>query len=68
MQTHQNLSFKTCYRRNEQDNRRTKDQKVRQIEHDSFMSLVWTSSGDIGHSANIMYKLAAMIVLEHDKS
>ena len=67
-QTHQNLSPKTCYRRNEQDNRRTKDQKVREIEHVCFMSLVWTSSGDIGHSAKVMYKLAAMIVLKHDKS
>ena len=65
--THQNLSLKTCYRRNEQDNRRTKDQKVREIEHVCFMSLVWTSSGDIGHSAKVMYKLAAMIVLKHDK-
>ena len=49
------------------DNRRDKDQKLREIECGCFMPLHFTSFDDIGHSAKVMYKLRAMIVLKHDK-
>ena len=62
--SNRNHTLTSCYRRNEQEKRRTYDQRVRVIEHGSFTPLVFSASGGMGPTARVFYKkLASMIAV-----
>ena len=60
-QSYLNTSLHQCYRRNEQEKKREYEQRVREIEHDSFASLVFSTSGGMGNTATIVYKRLASL-------
>ena len=67
--THNCLPLPTCYRRHEQEKRRVYDQRIREVEHGCFSSLVFSASGVMGLTAKVMYKkLASMIASKHNQS
>ena len=55
-QSYLNTSLAQCYRRNEQEKKREYEQRVLEIEHGSFASLVFSTSGGMGNTATIVYK------------
>ena len=66
--SYRNHSLTSCYRQNEQEKRRSYDQRVREIEHGSFTPLVFSASGGMGPSARTFYKkLASMIAAKYNK-
>ena len=67
--SYQNTPVAQCYRRNEQENKRAYDQRVREIEHGSFSPLVFSATGGMGTVASVVFKrLAAMIATKYAKS
>ena len=61
-------SLPQCYRRSEMGKRRAYDERVREIEHDSFSPLVFSTSGGMAPTANVVYKrIASMIASKNDK-
>ena len=68
-QSHRNTSLSQCYKKNEQEKKRAYDQRIREVEHGSFSSLVFSTSGGMGPTANVVYKrIASMIAQKHDKT
>ena len=52
-----------------QEKKREYDQRVREVEHGSFSPLVFSTSGGMGPTANVVYKrIASMIAQKHDKT
>ena len=47
-------SLAQCYRRNELEMKRAYDERVREIEHASFSSLVFSTSGGMGTTAIVV--------------
>ena len=65
-QSYRNTSLSQCYRRNEMENKRAYDERVREIEHGSFSPLVFSTSGGMGTTATVVYKrIASMIAEKH---
>ena len=57
-----------CYRKNEQENKRAYDQRVREVEHGCFSPLVFSASVGMGPTSKVVYKkLAAMIATKHNQ-
>ena len=53
-----------CYRRNEQEKKRAYDQRIREVEHESFSNspLFFSTSGGMGPTATVVYRqLVSMI-------
>ena len=68
-QTYHNNSLAQCFRRNELEKRRAYDERIREIEHGSFLPLIFSTSGSMGPTATTVYKrLAAMIAEKNNKS
>ena len=58
----------TCYRKHENIKKRAYEQRVREIEHSSFTSLVLSLTGGLGKAATVCYKrLASMLSSKHDQ-
>ena len=56
----------SCYRRHEREKRRKYEQRVREVEHASFVPLVLSCTGGAGPSATVFLKrLAAMLTEKH---
>ena len=55
-QSHRNTSLSQCYKKNEQEKKRTYDQRIREVEHGSFSPFVFSTSGGMGPNANVIYK------------
>ncbi len=69
VQSHRNTSLEQCYRKNEQEKKRAYDERIRQIEHGSLSPLVFSTSGGMGPTAQVVYKrIASMISEKHDKT
>ena len=67
-QSYRDTSLPQCYRRNEMEKRRAYDERIREIEHGSFSPLVFSTSGGMAPTANVVYKrIASMISSKHDK-
>ena len=65
-QSHRNTSLSQCYKKNEQEKKRAYDQRIIEVEHGSFSSLVFSTSGGMGPTANVVYKrIASMIAQKH---
>ena len=63
------LPLSTCYRRHEQEKKRTYDQRIREVEHGCFSPLIFSVSGGMGPTAKVVYKkLASMIASKHNQS
>ena len=57
-----------CYRRHEQEKRRSYDQRVRDVEHGIFSPLVFSTAGGMGPTAKVVYKkLASMLAAKHSQ-
>ena len=55
-----------CYKRNEQEKKRTYEERVREIEHGSFAPLIVVSiSGGMGPIATTVYKRMASLIAEN---
>ena len=68
-QSYRNTTLSQCYKKNEQEKKRAYDQRIRDVEHGSFSPLVFSTSGGMGPTANVVYKrLASMIAQKHDKT
>ncbi len=67
-QSHRNTSLGQCYKKNEQEKKRAYDQRIREVEHGSFSPLVFSTSGGMGPTANVVYKrIASMTAKKQDK-
>ena len=51
-----------CYRRHEQEKRRTYERRVLEVEHGTFTPLVMSTSGGWGPSATVVYKRLASLI------
>ena len=68
-QSHRNTSLSQCYKKNEQEKKRAYDQRIREVERGSFSPLVFSTSGGMGPTANVVYKrIASMIAEKHKKT
>ena len=68
-QTYHNTSLAQCFRRNELENRRAYDKRIREVEHGSFSPFIFSTSGSMGPTATTVYKRpAAMIAEKNNKS
>ena len=59
-QSHWNTSLSACYNKFEQEKKRAYDKHVREVEHGS---LVFSTSGGMGPTANVVYKRIASMIL-----
>ena len=63
-----NTPLTQCYKKNEQEKKRAYDERVREVEHGTFSPLVFSTSGGMGATANVVYKrLASMIAEKQDQ-
>ena len=60
--SNQNATLKSVYRKHEQEKRRCYDQRVREIEHGSFVPLVFAATGGMGPSTTVAYKRLASLI------
>ena len=59
----------SCYRKHENLKKRAYEQRVREVEHGSFIPLVFSLTGGMGNSASVCYKrLASLISAKRDTS
>ncbi len=67
-QSHRNTSLSQCYKKNELEKKRAYDEHIREVEHESFSPLVFSTSGGMGPIANVVYKrIASMTAQKQDK-
>ena len=60
------LPTATCYRRHEREKRRKYEERIREVEHASFVPLVMSCTGGAGPCATVFFKrLAAMQAEKH---
>ena len=56
-----------CYRRHKLEKRLHYEDRVLQVEHDSFTPLVFSTAGGFGSSATVVFKrLASLLATKHD--
>ena len=60
-------SLSSTYRRHEQEKRRAYEERVREVEHASFLPLVFSASGGCGRAADVFYKRLGKLVSEKRK-
>ncbi len=66
--SNRNHSLTAYYRCHEQKKRKSYDQRVRDVEHGSFSSLVFSTAGGMGPTAKVVYKkLASMLAAKHSQ-
>ena len=60
--TNRQPQLSSCYRRHENAKKRVYDQRIREVEHSSFVPLVMSVTGGLGRIATTTYKrLASML-------
>ena len=52
----------SCYHLHENAKKRVYEQRIREVEHDSFTPLIMSSTGGLGHAATCMYKILASLL------
>ena len=62
--SHLGTTLVQCYRRNEQEKKRTYEERVREVEHGSFSPLIFSTSGGMGPIATVVYKRIATLIAE----
>lgn len=66
-QNRANTPLTSIYRKHEQEKRRSYDQRVREVEHGSFVPLVFSATGGMGPSTTVAYKrLASLLSQKRD--
>ena len=61
-------SHTATYQHHERENRRSYDQRICEVEHDSFIPLVFAATGGIGKAAHVTYqRLVSMLALKRDQ-
>ena len=63
-QSHRSSTLVQCYRRNEQEKKRSYEERVREVEHGSFSPLIFSTSGGLGPIATVVYKRIASLIAE----
>ena len=63
-QSHRSSTLAQCYRRNEQEKKRSYEERVREVEHGSFSPLIFSTSGGLGPIATVVYKRIASLIAE----
>ena len=67
-QSHRSTSLSQCYKKHEQEKKRAYDERVREVEHGTFSPLVFSTSGGMGATANVVYKrLTSMLAEKQDQ-
>ena len=62
--SHCNTPLAQCYRRNEQEKKRSYDERVREVEHGTFSPLVFTASGGMRPTATVAYRRISTLIAE----
>ena len=58
-----------CYKKHEREKKRIYEQRIREVEHSTFTSLVLSTTGGIGKEAVTFYKqLASLLSVKWDLS
>ena len=66
--SNRNTSIAQCYRKHEQEKKRSYDQRIREIEHASFTPLVLSATGGLAKQAEVFYKrLASLLASKWDQ-
>ena len=66
--SNRNTSIAQCYRKHEQEKRRSYDQRIREIEHASFTPQVLSATGGLAKQAEVFYKrLASLLASKWDQ-
>ena len=60
-------SLDTVYQRHEREKKRKYEERVRHVEHASFVPAVLSASGGFGRSATALYKLIASLMADKHK-
>ena len=63
-QSHRNTPLAHCYRQREQEKKRVYEERVREIEHATFSTLVFSTSGGMGPIASVVFKRIASLIAE----
>eukprot|EP00731_Ephydatia_muelleri_P028772 Em0020g416a len=63
-QSYANSSMSKCYRKHELDKKREYEERVREIEHESFSPLVFSTAGGMGPIATTVYKRIASLIAD----
>ena len=66
LHSHCKSTLAQCYRKNEQEKKRTYDERVREVEHGSFSPLVFSTSGGMG--AVVYWRLASMMAEKRNEA
>ena len=67
--SHRQSSLSTCYRKQESLKKRAYEQHVREVEHASFIPLIFSTTGGIANEATIFYKrLTSCLATKWDHS
>ncbi len=53
-----------CYKKHEKEKRRAYNQRVREIEHGTFIPLVFSATGGMGPAAQVFYRRLAALISE----
>ena len=62
--SHRVNTLAQCYKRNEQENKRSYEERIREVEHGSFSPLIFSTSGRMGPIATVVYKRVATLISE----
>ena len=62
-QSHCNTPLAQCYRQNEQEKKRGYDERVKEVDHDTFIS----TSGSMGPIAILVYRTIASLIAEKEQ-
>ncbi|XP_065893485.1 uncharacterized protein [Dysidea avara] len=54
--THCSISLSQCYRRAELEKKRKYEERIREVEHGSFLPLIFSCTGGMGPLATVVYK------------
>ena len=64
-----NMDIAKCYRKHENEKKRTYKERIRETEHSSFTPLVFAATGGMGRQATVFYqRLAAILAEKWDQS
>ena len=57
-------SIQSCYRKHEAIKKRAYESRICEVEHSTFIPLVFSATGGMGHEATIFYKRLASLLSE----
>ena len=66
--TYRNKSLQSCYRHLEAGKRREYQDRILNVEHDSFSPLIFSTSGSMGPTASVVFRrLASLLSIKRDE-